>query len=170
MTTPKIATLALIASLVTIAAAPAQAGSVRARTGKGTAAAAGSVNGTSWARGRTARTDSDGSTTGISGGGFRGANGSSGARASTTTVNPDGSATRRGGFAAQGPRGSAASEGNATRNADGTYSGSRNSTATSAATGNSYNGATTYDTANGVSRTNTCTTAGGATIACPKRP
>jgi hypothetical protein len=165
----KIASLALIAGLIAAAALPAEArpSRVGGRTGNGTAGAVGSANGNIWARGHTTRTNPDGSKTAVSGGAFSGANGSAGARASTTTVNPDGSATRQGGFAAQGPRGSASSQGNGTRNADGTYTANRTSNGTNAATGNSYNGSASYDSANGASRTATCTNASGAEIACP---
>jgi hypothetical protein len=171
MKTYKIATVVLITSLIAAASIPAQArpSRVGGRTGHGTAAAAGSVNGNTWARGHTARSNSDGSKTAVSGGAFKGANGSTAGRASTTTVNPDGGAVRQGGFAAQGTRGSASSQGSATRNADGTYTGSRTSTGTSSATGNTYNGSTNYDSANGVSHTGTCTNASGAQIACPSR-
>jgi hypothetical protein len=171
MKTYKIATLALITGLIAATTLPAQASPRRVggRTGQGTAAAAGSVNGNTWARGHAARSNSDGSKTAVSGAAFKGANGSTAGRTSTTTVNPDGSAVRQGGFAAQGTRGSASSQGSATRNADGSYAGSRTSTGTSAATGNTYNGSTNYDSVNGVSRAGTCTNANGAEIACPSR-
>lgn len=163
----KIGTLAAAAAFLAVSIAPAEAGRVGGRNGKGTAAAAGTAGGNSWARGRTVRTDESGATTGVSGGAVKTAKGGIAGRSSTTTVNPDGSAARQGGFAASGARGSASSTGSATRNADGTYNGARSSTATSAATGNTYNGTTTYDS-NGVSRTATCTDASGAVIACPR--
>ena len=154
------------AGMIMASVAPAEAQRVAGRTGKGTMAAAGSAGGNTWARGRKTTT-TDGSTTIGSGGAFKGANGSTGARASLATVNSDGSASRAGSAGVTGARGSAGSQGSATRNADGTYSGTRTSKATNAATGNSYNGTTTYDQ-NGVNRTATCTDSSGATIACPR--
>jgi hypothetical protein len=54
-----------------------------------------------------------------------------------------------------------------TRNADGTYSGVRTSTATSSATGNTYNGSTQVDPATGRPvRSASCTDAAGKAIAC----
>lgn len=147
--------------------ASAAQGHVRARGAHGVVAA-GSYNGNSYIRGRGHTTNADGSVTAASGGAFRLNNGATGVRGSTTTVNPDGSATHQGGFATQGPRGSAESTGSATRNADGTYSGSR-STDVEAANGNGYSGSTTYDSSTGVSHSGSCHDATGATIACPGR-
>jgi hypothetical protein len=166
-TIAKLGVLVTAAGFVMVGMAPAEAGRVGGRTGKGTMAAAGSAGGNSWARGRATTTNENGGKTVTSGGAFQGANGARGARASQTTVNADGSATSQSGFTASGARGSASSQGSATRNADGTFNGARTSTATSAATGNTYNGSTSYDQ-NGVNRTATCTDASGATIACPR--
>jgi hypothetical protein len=120
-------------------------------------------------RGRQTVQNADGSVTTASGRAFRTANGGKGYRAGTTTVNPDGSANRRSSAAANGPRGSAATSSNVTRNADGSYSGGRSTTATRASTGNTYNGSTQIDPATGKPvRTATCTNASGAVIACPR--
>jgi hypothetical protein len=134
----------------------------------------GSISGVSGANGGTIRgrktvQNADGSVTTKSGRAAQTANGGKGYRSGTTTVNPDGSANRRSAAAASGPRGSAATSSNVTRNADGTYSGGRTSTATSTATGNTYNGSTQIDPATGKPvRTATCTNASGAVIACPR--
>lgn len=122
----------------------------------------------SGARARGAKRNSDGSVTAASGGAFQTANGARGARASTTTVNPDGSGTRVSEAAASGPAGSASTSSDVTRNADGTFSGGRTSTATSTSTGNTYNGSTQIDPATGQPvRTATCTDSAGTVIACP---
>jgi hypothetical protein len=156
----------IAATMVASVAAEAQS-RARVRTPHGVAAGATGPNGTV-VRGRGAVRNADGSVTAGSGGAYQTANGQ-GARGSTTTVNPDGSATRRSGFAVQGARGTASGSGNVTRNADGTYSGGRTTTATSATTGNSYNGSTQIDPATGKPvRSGTCTNASGQVIACPR--
>jgi hypothetical protein len=53
-----------------------------------------------------------------------------------------------------------------TRNADGSASGERSSTATNANTGVTWNGSTTYTKGEGVSRSGGCTDAAGNTVAC----
>lgn len=54
-----------------------------------------------------------------------------------------------------------------TRNADdGTASGERNTTATNANTGVTYNGSTTYTKGEGVSRSGGCTDASGNSVTC----
>jgi hypothetical protein len=152
----KFSMVAGAAGLMLASIAPAEAGRGVVRNGKGGMAAAGSVNGNTWARGRSVTTSETGATTVKRGGGFKGANGATG------------SATRSGRFAASGANGSVDSSGSATRNADGSYSGNRSTTATNKATGNTYNGSTTYDSTNGVSRSATCTDAMGNSIACPR--
>lgn len=117
------------------------------------------------ARAHGTTTSADGTVTHASGGAFRGVNGSRGYRASETSVSPDGTVSHQGSAAASGARGSYASEGGVTRNADGIWSGGRETSATSAATGNSYSGSTTV--ADGqVSHTGTCTNAAGEVIPC----
>jgi hypothetical protein len=119
-------------------------------------------------RGRGAKKNADGSATAGRTGGFQTANGAQGARASTTTVNPDGSANRKSARGASGAAGSYSSESDVTRNADGTYSGGRTTTATSNSTGTTYNGSTQIDQATGKPvRTASCTNAAGEVIACP---
>ncbi len=53
-----------------------------------------------------------------------------------------------------------------TRNADGTASGERNTTATNANTGVTYDGSTTYTKGEGVSRSGSCTDSSGNTVTC----
>ncbi len=53
-----------------------------------------------------------------------------------------------------------------TRNADGTASGERNTTATNANTGVTYNGGATYTKGEGVSRSGGCTDASGKSVTC----
>lgn len=53
-----------------------------------------------------------------------------------------------------------------TRNADGTASGERSSTATNAYTGVTFNGSTTFTQGSGVSRSAGCTDASGESVAC----
>lgn len=53
-----------------------------------------------------------------------------------------------------------------TRNADGTASGERSTTATNAHTGVTYDGAATYTKGEGVSRSGSCTDASGNTVTC----
>jgi hypothetical protein len=53
-----------------------------------------------------------------------------------------------------------------TRNADGSASGERNTTATNANTGVTYEGSTTYTKGEGVSRSGGCTDASGNTVTC----
>jgi hypothetical protein len=53
-----------------------------------------------------------------------------------------------------------------TRNADGSASGERSTTATNANTGVTYNGSTTYTKGEGVSRSGGCTDAAGNNVTC----
>jgi hypothetical protein len=147
--------------------AEAREGRIAARGQNGAVIAGAGPNGGAVVRGRGAVQNEDGSVTAGSAGAVRTPSGGRAARASTTTANPDGSATRRGGFAAEGANGSVASSGSATRNADGTASGSRSTSATNAA-GGTYQGTTTYDSATGITRTTVCTDPSGATVACPR--
>lgn len=111
--------------------------------------------------------NADGSTTVTSAGGFVGTNGSRGQHQTTTTVGADGSVSRSGSASTSGANGSAQTSGGFTRSANGTWSGSRSTSATNAKTGNSYNGSTTIDPTTGKPvHTGTCTNASGATIAC----
>jgi hypothetical protein len=59
------------------------------------------------------------------------------------------------------------SQGGTTRNADGTYSGGRTTTATGANGSVTKNGS--WDSTNGYSRDVTCKNAAGAVVACPSR-
>jgi hypothetical protein len=120
-------------------------------------------------RGRRTVQNEDGSVTTTSGRAAQTTTGAKGARLSTTTVNPDGSANRQSAAAAEGPSGSAATSSNVTRNADGSYSGGRTSTATNNSTGATYHGSTQIDPATGKPvRVATCTDASGTVIACPR--
>jgi hypothetical protein len=165
----KLGLVAATAALVTVSAA-ADARPTRGKVvgQNGSISGVSGVNGGT-IRGRKTVQNVDGSVTTKSGRAFRTANGGKGYRSGTTTVNPDGSANRRSAAAASGPRGSAATSSNVTRNADGSYSGGRSTTATNNATGNTYNGSTQIDPATGKPvRTATCTNASGAVIACPR--
>jgi hypothetical protein len=71
---------------------------------------------------------------------------------------------------AQNAQGSLHSSGGATRNADGTVTQARTSTATSAATGNSVQAQSSYSKDSGLSRSATCYDASGTAMACPTRP
>lgn len=149
----------------TAADAQARGGHVRGTNGGATAVSG--PNGTA-ARSSGARRNADGSVTAGSAGAFQTANGA-GARGSTTTVNPDGSGTRSSRLATSGARGSVNSASDVSRSADGTYSGGRTTSATSTATGSSYNGSTQIDPATGKPvRSAICTNASGQTITCPR--
>lgn len=124
-------------------------------------------NGGRVARGRVTKTDGQGNATTASGGAFKGPNGATGVRRGSTTVDANGNATHQGSFAAQGANGSVQSQGGTTRNADGTYSGGRTTTATG------VNGSRTkdssWDSTNGYSREVTCKNAAGVVVACPSQ-
>jgi hypothetical protein len=158
-----IAGTAMLAATI-VDAAPNRA---RVRGQNGVVAAGGGPNG-GYVRGAGAVRNSEGGVTAASGGAFATRAGAEGGRASTTTVNTDGSARRLGGFAASGARGSVAGNSDLAIAADGTRTGTTNTTATNAA-GNSYNGSTTINSANGRPvRTATCTDPAGNAIACPR--
>ncbi len=159
---------ALIAFGFAAESADAAQGHIRARGANGVAAA-GSYNGNSYARARGHVTNSDGSTTAVSGGAFKLNNGAYGARGSTTTYGADGSVTHSGQAGATGAKGTATTSGGFTRDGNGNTSGSRSTQVTSTATGNTYNGSTSYTTADGVSHTSVCHDASGAEITCPSR-
>lgn len=160
--------LATSAMFLTAVAADAR-GRVAARGPNGAVVATSGANGGGTVRARGARQNADGSVTSGRARATRGPNGGTGGVASTTTVNPDGSATRQSRRAGQNARGSYQSQSDVTRNADGTYSGGRTTTATSNTTGTTYNGSTQIDPATGQPvRSATCTNAAGVVIACPR--
>lgn len=166
----KIAT-SLVAAVLVMSAATAEAreGVVRARGTNGAVTAVKDPNGGGGVRAHGVRQNSDGSVTRASGGTWRTPNGGTSARASSTTVNPDGSVSRNGEYAGSGPNGSVNSSGSVARDANGNWSGGRTTSATSAATGNSYQGSTTIDPATGKPvHSGTCYDASGAVIACPR--
>jgi hypothetical protein len=133
----------------------------------GSVTAAQGPNG-STVRGRGAKKDADGSVTTGRARVTTTATGDAAGVVSTTTVNPDGSANRRSARGATGAAGSYSSGSDVTRNADGTWSGGRSSTATSNSTGTTYNGTTQIDPATGKPvRSASCTDAAGVVIACP---
>ena len=99
-----------------------------------------------------------------------GAQGGMAVRQGSTTRNADGSASHSGAVSAQNAQGSLQSSGGVTRNADGTVTQARTSTATSAATGNSVQAQSSYSKDTGLSRSATCYDASGAAMACPPRP
>jgi hypothetical protein len=89
--------------------------------------------------------------------------------AARNTFNPDGSATHAGRFTAANARGSVSSTSSASRDGEGNASASRQTTLTSAATGNSAHVSTSYSrTDSGVSaqRSVSCNDAAGNAIAC----
>lgn len=158
--------IAATLALTTAATAEARQGSIKARGPNGAVSAKAGPNG-GMVRGRGTVQNEDGSTTHRSGGAFQGANGSTGRRQSSTTVAPDGSVSRNGQASVSGPNGSANSAGGFQRGADGTWSGSRSTSATNANTGNSYSGSTAIDPATGKPvHSGTCTDASGAVIPC----
>ena len=138
------ATLLAATAILAFTAVEASAqsrGVVRAQGQNGAVAAGAGPNG-AFVRGRGAVQNSDGSVTAGSAGAVRGPAGARAARGSTTTVNPDGSASRESRFGAAGANGAVSSSGSSTRNADGTYTGARNTQAVGAQ-GGTYPGATT---------------------------
>lgn len=155
-----------VAALTTASSAEANFGAFHVR------GAYGGASGVAGARGVAGRAHgtyygADGSVTHASGGAFRGVNGSNGYRASATTVNPDGSISRQGQLSASGARGSVNSAGGFTRSADGSWSGSRSTTATNNQTGVSYAGSTSIDPTTGKPvHSGSCADASGAAVAC----
>ena len=121
-------------------------------------------------RGRTATTDGQGNGSVTSRGAAVGAQGGVAVRQGSTARSADGSTSHSGTVSAQNAQGSLQSSGGATRNADGTATQARNTTATSAATGNSVQAQSSYSKDNGLSRSATCYDASGAAMACPTRP
>lgn len=118
---------------------------------------------------RVLRTDGEGNAMATSGRVWQGANGGVGARAGVTTRSADGSVQHESGLAASSAKGSVTSQGGFTKDAEGNVVQSRNTTATSAATGNSYQGNTSYNKDTGLTHSGTCYDAGGNVIACPSR-
>ena len=121
-------------------------------------------------RGRTATTDGQGNASVTSRGAAVGAQGSTAVRQGSTTHGADGSASHSGTVSAQNAQGNLQSSGGATRNADGTVTQARSTTATSAATGNSVQAQSSYSKDTGLSRSATCYDASGTAMACPTRP
>jgi hypothetical protein len=158
---------AVAALMITSVSADARPKRGKVSGPNGSVTAVQGANGSS-VRARGAKQNADGSVTSGRVGGFKTAGGAQGGRASTTTVNPDGSATRRSARGASGEAGSYSSSSDVTRNADGTYSGGRTTTATNNNTGTTYNGSTQIDPATGKPvRSASCTNAAGEVIACP---
>jgi hypothetical protein len=159
--------VAVAALVMTSVAADARPTRTKANGQNGSVTAVKGAKGSA-ARTRGAKQNSDGSVTAGRTGGFKAANGAQGARASSTTVNPDGSARRQSARGASGAAGSYQSNIDVTRNADGTYSGGRTTTATNNGTGTTYNGSTQIDPATGKpARSASCSNANGEVIACP---
>lgn len=140
-------------------------GSTTARTG----VARRSPNGTVL-RGRTTTTDGQGNGSVTSRRAAVGAQGGTAVRQGRTTRSADGSASHSGTVSAQNAQGHLQSSGSATRNADGTVTQARSTTATSAATGNSVQAQSSYSKDSGLSRSATCYDASGTAMACPTRP
>ncbi len=91
--------------------------------------AAAGANGGRFARGGAVTTDGQGNATGGSAQAFRGPNGAYGGRAGGFNKSSDGSVTHQSGGAVYGQYGSATTAGSFQRNADGTYSGNRSTSA-----------------------------------------
>ncbi len=158
---------AVAALMITSVAADARPKRAKASGPNGSITAVQGVNG-SGVRARGAKQNADGSVTTGRAGAFKTANGAQGGRASSTTVNPDRSANRVSKRGASGEAGTYSSSSDVTRNADGSYSGGRTTTATSNSTGTTYKGSTQIDPATGKPvRTASCTNAAGEAIACP---
>ncbi len=121
-------------------------------------------------RGRNATADGQGNASVSSRGAAVGAQGGVAVRQGSTTRSADGSASHSGTVSAQNAHGSLHSSGGATRNADGTVTQARSTTATSAATGNSVQAQSSYSKDSGLSRSATCYDASGTAMACPTRP
>ncbi len=121
-------------------------------------------------RGRTTTTDGQGNASVTRRGAAVGTQGGTAMRQGSTTRSADGSAGHSGTVAAQNAQGSLQSSGGATRNADGTVTQARTSTATSAATGNSVQTQSSYSKDSGLSRSATCYDANGTAMVCPVRP
>lgn len=171
-----LATLGLSAVLALAAPTEAQArtrrsvehnadGSTTARTGVARNGPNGAV-----LRGRTATTDGQGNASVTSRGAAVGAQGGVAERQGSTTRRADGSASHSGTVSAQNAQGSLQSSGGASRNADGTVTQARSTTATNATTGNSVQAQSSYSKDNGWSRSATCHDASGTALACPTRP
>lgn len=175
--TPKALTLAgaaaLLLSTITLDAALADGHLRFARENRAGGVTAGKFghhtgpNGGEIARGHGLATDGEGNAVGGSGACARGAQGEA-CRAGAFTRDAQGNVTRQGGAAFEGANGaSGTTEGGFTKNADGTYSGARD-TELSGANG-SYSGSTTYSSENGVSHSATCMDTAGNVVACPTR-
>ena len=121
-------------------------------------------------RGRNATTDGQGNASVTSRSAALGAQGGVAVRQGSTTRNADGSASHSGSLSAKNAQGSLQSSGGATRNADGTVTQARTTTATSAATGNSVQAQSSYSKDTGLGRSATCYDASGTAMACPTRP
>lgn len=157
------------ALLMTGAAAEARQGVVKVRGQNGAVTAVKGPAGGGGVRARGVRQNPDGSVTRASGGAWRTPNGGTSVRGSATTVNPDGSVSRNSAYNASGARGSVTSTGSVYRDSSGNWSGGRSTSATNAATGNSYQGSTTIDPATGKPvHSHSCYDASGALIACPR--
>jgi hypothetical protein len=112
-------------------------------------------------------TDGQGNAAGGSASGFQTPSGAKGFRAGMTTRSADGAVHHQSGGAVSGANGSASSYGSFSKNADGTMSGSRSTTAQSKTSGASYQGNTTYNSTDGVQHTSSCTNATGDMVTCP---
>jgi hypothetical protein len=161
-------TAALAALMITSVSADARPKRVKAAGPNGSVTAVQGEKG-SFGKARGAKKNDDGSVTTGRVGGFKKADDSKGGYSSTTTVDSDGSANRKSKQSASGEAGSISSSSDVTRNADGSYSGGRMTTATSNESGTTYNGSTQIDPATGKPvHSATCTNAAGQVIACPK--
>lgn len=153
-------------SLFATTAADARPGAGASRPSGGSSATFSGPRGGSATHQQRVTVKPDGSVSGQSSDVFQTPAGS-GSRSSATNVAPDGSGSRSSQFNASGQRGSVDSSSNVARDAAGNRSGGRQTSATSASTGNGYEGSTQIDPATGKPVHNgSCTDASGAVIAC----
>jgi hypothetical protein len=117
-------------------------------------------------RGGAHVTDGQGNAAGARAAGFQGPNGAMGARAGKWSRSADGSVQHESGGAVSGAKGSAQSQGSFAKSSDGTYSGSRETSADSKS-GYGYDGSTTVSNGS-VDHSGTCTDPNGNTVPCSR--
>lgn len=134
-------------------------------TGKFAAAVKG-PNGGKAGRAHGFATDGQGNAVGGSAAAFKTPGGAKGVRAGMTMRSADGAVHHQSGGMVSGANGSASSYGGFTKNADGTVSGSRSTSAQSKTSKASYQGNTSYSSSDGVRHSSSCTNASGDMVTC----
>ena len=117
-------------------------------------------------RGGAHATDGQGNAAGFRAAGFQGPNGAQGARAGRWSRSADGTVQHQSAGAMSGARGSVQSQGSFAKSSDGTYSGSRETTAESKS-GYGYEGSTTVSNGS-VEHSGTCTDPSGNAVPCSR--